>query len=170
MKWTVLLAVLCVMSTLLVSVEAGILHRWNRYWWRFKHPPSVSNSIVFEDCGTQYDVISISLSGCTAAPCLMQRGTNVAVNAEFNAHGASTDSVLKHDVNFILNGVKTQASITPTTCDGSVCPRQGANGLLFSANIYVNPNLPPIHGKLRWELRNSRGDMLLCYQVPVGVV
>uniref|UniRef100_A0A182Q6N8 MD-2-related lipid-recognition domain-containing protein n=1 Tax=Anopheles farauti TaxID=69004 RepID=A0A182Q6N8_9DIPT len=93
----------------------------------------------------------------------------VASSIIFEDCGASTDSVLKHEAYFILNSVKTKADITPTTCEGSVCPLQGKNGLLFSADIYVNAGLPPINGKLRWELRNNRGDMLLCYQLPVCI-
>uniref|UniRef100_A0AAG5CVQ8 MD-2-related lipid-recognition domain-containing protein n=1 Tax=Anopheles atroparvus TaxID=41427 RepID=A0AAG5CVQ8_ANOAO len=169
MKRTVLLVVLCVVFRA-ASVDGGILRWWNRNWWRFQYQPPVASSLVFEDCGTQYDVLSINLSSCLTAPCSMKRGAYVAVNAEFNPNGPTTDSVLKHDVHFNLNGVKTQASISPTTCEGSVCPRQGAHGLLFSANIYVNPSLPPINGKLRWELRNTSGDILLCYQVPVRIV
>uniref|UniRef100_A0A182PSN9 MD-2-related lipid-recognition domain-containing protein n=1 Tax=Anopheles epiroticus TaxID=199890 RepID=A0A182PSN9_9DIPT len=120
--------------------------------------------------GTKYHVLSIDLSSCATAPCTMHRGTNVTVRAEFSADGSSTDSVLKHETYFILNSVKTKAVITPTTCEGSVCPLQGTKGLLFSANVYVNADLPPINGKLRWELRNNQGDVLLCYQLPVCIV
>ncbi|XP_053670222.1 NPC intracellular cholesterol transporter 2 [Anopheles nili] len=168
MKWTVCIVALCVVLCA-SAVDGGILRWWNR-WLHFHRNPHNSSSIIFEDCGTKYDVISINLSSCSSAPCSMKRGTNVTVKAEFTSNGASTDSVLKHEAHFILNSVRTKAVITPTTCEGSVCPLQGAHGLLFSADIYVNASLPPINGKLRWELRNNWGDTLLCYQLPVCIV
>ncbi|XP_035894694.1 NPC intracellular cholesterol transporter 2 [Anopheles stephensi] len=168
MKWTgCIVAVVCCV-VLAGSVDGGVLHWWNR-WWKFYRHPFVSSSLIFEDCGTKYDVISINLSSCATAPCTMHRGANITVKAEFSSNGATTDSVLKHEAYFILNSVKTQAVITPTTCEGSVCPLQGTHGLLFSANVYVNADLPPINGKLRWELKNKYGDMLLCYQLPVCI-
>ncbi|XP_040156783.1 NPC intracellular cholesterol transporter 2 [Anopheles arabiensis] len=169
MKWTgCSFAVLCLMFLSSTLVDGGIIRWWDR-WWKFHRNSFVSSSLIFEDCGTKYDVISINLSSCATAPCTMHRGTNVKVKAEFSANGASTDSVLKHEAYFILNSVKTKAVITPTTCEGSVCPLQGTQGLLFSADIYVNADLPPINGKLRWELRNKWGDVLLCYQLPVCI-
>ncbi|XP_058060040.1 NPC intracellular cholesterol transporter 2 [Anopheles bellator] len=167
MKNVVWVCVMCVLLSL-TSLEAGPLRWWFR-WWQLQRNPPTSSSLIFEDCGTKYDVLSINLSSCSAAPCTMQRGTTVGVKAEFTANGASTDSILKHEAYFILNNVKTKATITPTTCEGSVCPLQGSAGLLFSADIYVNPSLPPITGKLRWELTNSKGDTLLCYQLPVCI-
>uniref|UniRef100_A0A182VYS3 MD-2-related lipid-recognition domain-containing protein n=1 Tax=Anopheles minimus TaxID=112268 RepID=A0A182VYS3_9DIPT len=167
MKSAGLIVVVCCLL-FACSVEGGVLGWWN-FWWKFQRHPFVSSSLVFEDCGTKYDVISINLSSCATAPCTMLRGANVTVKAEFSANGATTDSVLKHEAYFILNSVKTKAVITPTTCEGSVCPLQGTQGLLFSASIYVNADLPPINGKLRWELKNKWGDMLLCYQLPVCI-
>ncbi|XP_049535848.1 NPC intracellular cholesterol transporter 2 [Anopheles darlingi] len=170
MKLTVSVAlpVLCVLLGSGVTM-GGSLRWWFHRWWLLHRQTHTSASLIFEDCGTKYDVIAIHLSSCTSSPCTMKRGTNVTVNAEFTSNGASTDSVLKHEAHFVLNGVKTKATITPTTCDGAVCPLQGALGLLFSADIYVNPELPPINGKLRWELRNKLGDTLLCYQLPVCI-
>uniref|UniRef100_A0A182M268 MD-2-related lipid-recognition domain-containing protein n=1 Tax=Anopheles culicifacies TaxID=139723 RepID=A0A182M268_9DIPT len=142
MKWTgCIVAVCCLLFA--GSVEGGVLQWWNRLW-KFHRHPFVGSSLIFEDCGTKYHVISINLSSCATAPCTMHRDANVTVKAEFSSNGASTDSVLAHEAYFILNSVKTKAVITPTTCEGSVCPLQGTQGLLFSASIYVNADLPPV--------------------------
>ncbi|XP_062703442.1 NPC intracellular cholesterol transporter 2 isoform X2 [Aedes albopictus] len=119
--------------------------------------------------GTQYDVLSIRLSSCSSSPCTMPRGTNVTVNAEFTSNGSPTTPSLKHEAYYILNAIKTKATITPTTCEGVACPLQGDLGLRFSASIYVNPSLPALRGKLRWELTNDSKEVVLCYQIPISI-
>lgn len=51
---------------------------------------------------------------------------------------------MEHEAYFIINAVRTKATITPTKCEGTICPLQGTLGLLFSASIYVNPQLPAV--------------------------
>ncbi|XP_021694064.1 epididymal secretory protein E1 [Aedes aegypti] len=164
MKWTVGITIL--LAGLLGASGIGIpVQNWPllRYLYMLR------TGILFEDCGSQYDVLSIRLSSCSSSPCTMPRGSNVTVNAEFTSNGSPTTSTLKHEAYFILNAIKTKATITPTTCEGVACPLQSDLGLLFSASIYVNPTLPALRGKLRWELKNDSKEVVLCYQVPISI-
>ncbi|XP_062540104.1 NPC intracellular cholesterol transporter 2 [Armigeres subalbatus] len=165
MKWTV--GIILALCGLLGTSGIGIPAYSN--WPLLRYLYMIRNGVLFEDCGSQYDVLSIQLSSCSSSPCNMPRGTNVTVNAEFSPNGSTTTPSLLHEAYFILNAIKTKATITPTKCEGTVCPFQGDVGLKFSAEIYVSPSLPSLRGKLRWELMNDAKEVLLCYQIPISI-
>ncbi|XP_065074232.1 NPC intracellular cholesterol transporter 2 [Ochlerotatus camptorhynchus] len=168
MKWTV--GITIVFVGLLATGTSGIgIPSWSQNWPLLRYLFMLRTGILFEDCGSRYDVISIRLSSCSSTPCSMPRGMNVTVNAEFSSNGSPSMPSLMHEAFFILNAIKTKASITPTTCEGVACPLQGDIGLLFSASIYVSPSLPMLRGKLRWELKNDKKEILLCYQLPISI-
>ncbi|EDS36659.1 conserved hypothetical protein [Culex quinquefasciatus] len=146
----------------------GLPTPWQR-WPLLRQLYMARTGVAFEDCGSTYDVLSIEMSSCSSTPCTMVRGTHVTVNAEFTANGASTGSSMEHEAYFIINAVRTKATITPTKCEGTICPLQGTLGLLFSASIYVNPQLPALRGTLQWKLKNASNEALLCYKIPITI-
>ncbi|XP_058456668.1 uncharacterized protein LOC131434047 [Malaya genurostris] len=129
----------------------------------------IKTELPVEDCGAPHDIISVQLSSCSSSPCSLPRGTNVTVNAEFSSNGTTMSGSLKHEVYFILNSVKTKATVIPATCEGTYCPFQGEVGLRFTATLLVNSTLPMLRGSLQWELRNDSTDVMLCYKIQITV-
>ncbi|XP_058812951.1 NPC intracellular cholesterol transporter 2 [Topomyia yanbarensis] len=151
---------------LLAAQTSGVAltNRGQRWpWFRTK------SGLPVEDCGATYDILSVQFSSCSNIPCVMPRGTDVTVVAEFSATGASALPSLKHEVYFVLNYVKTKATVTPAACEGAYCPLQGDIGLRFTAALHVSSLLPALRGTLHWELRNDNKDVLLCYEILITI-
>ncbi|CAD7084327.1 unnamed protein product [Hermetia illucens] len=125
--------------------------------------------VLFQDCGSIYDILELSITGCVQTPCKLQLGALVAVNAEFNDYGEDVH-VLKHDAYWVLNAVNTKASVTPQACDGKSCPFRGDEGLAFTANLYINMTLPALRGTLFWEVYNESEERVMCYKVPISLM
>ncbi|XP_055587034.1 NPC intracellular cholesterol transporter 2-like [Uranotaenia lowii] len=138
-------------------------------WWRPRWPAlgDAARSLVFEDCGAYFDVQSIRISSCSTTPCTLFRGMTSTVTVEFRTNGSPPATALRHEAYFILNAIRTRATITPNVCDGTQCPLQSDQGLLFEAVIQVSHLLPALRGNLRWELKDEWNEVLLCYQVPI---
>ncbi|XP_037913334.1 uncharacterized protein LOC119652984 isoform X2 [Hermetia illucens] len=130
---------------------------------------SYKKSVWFNDCGSIYDILELSITGCVQTPCKLQLGALVAVNAEFNDYGEDVH-VLKHDAYWVLNAVNTKASVTPQACDGKSCPFRGDEGLAFTANLYINMTLPALRGTLFWEVYNESEERVMCYKVPISLM
>ncbi|KOB67714.1 Uncharacterized protein OBRU01_19289 [Operophtera brumata] len=102
---------------------------------------SVVSSVVFEDCGSAYDLYAVNIEGCgMRLPCYVTLGEEVPVNLEFRAE----------------------------QCDSVVCPVQ-TDGLTSFYSVMTVPANMALNqrGFLRWRIYNERGVRVLCYSVLV---
>ncbi|XP_011181036.1 uncharacterized protein LOC105211351 [Zeugodacus cucurbitae] len=126
-------------------------------------------TLPFEDCGSRYDVLYVSVSSCTKIPCQMVRGSNVTVKVIFDDNGDNT-SYLKHRVRWIFNAVKTNAVITPDPCDDKKrCLSDESDGKSYVAEVLVGNTLPNIRGTMMWIAENANNDEVICFKIPIIV-
>ncbi|XP_055523107.1 uncharacterized protein LOC129717271 [Wyeomyia smithii] len=151
---------------LLVQTSTTFLPpRWQRWpWEKVKHPVSKAE-LPIEDCGV-HDIISVQLSSCSSIPCSLPRGTDVTVDVKFN--GNEIASPMKQEVYYILNSVRTKATIIPETCEGVNCPLHVDNALQFIATLRVSSSLPTLRGTLHWELVNANQQAIVCYKLLIS--
>ncbi|XP_053698626.1 NPC intracellular cholesterol transporter 2 homolog a [Sabethes cyaneus] len=152
----------------LLTTSSAMFLATREPWFKAKQP-APRTGLPIEDCGLMHDIISVQLSSCSSIPCTLQRGTDVTVVVEFSANGASSLPSMKHEVYFILNFVKTKATIMPDTCDGIYCPLHVDNGLRFTATMHVSSSLPALRGTLHWELLNESKQAVLCYKLLISI-
>ncbi|XP_055617843.1 NPC intracellular cholesterol transporter 2 [Toxorhynchites rutilus septentrionalis] len=164
--FTILLGLLLTVQTLRFNFTSGGHNR--------SSPPANRRApklgLVFEDCGARFDVTAIWLSSCSSVPCVMPHNANVSVSVAFRTNGALITPTLRHEAYFIILAARIKATISPTTCEASLCPLvTGTDGMMFHASLHISPKLPTLLGKLRWELRNEANEVVLCYQLPVRI-
>ncbi|XP_039950823.1 NPC intracellular cholesterol transporter 2 [Bactrocera neohumeralis] len=126
-------------------------------------------TLPFEDCGSQYDVLYVSVSGCSAIPCQMTRGSTVTVKVIFDDNGENT-SYLRHNVRWIFNAIKTNAVITPDPCDDKKsCLLDESDGKSYLAEVFVSSTLPNIRGTMMWVAENASNAEVICFKIPIIV-
>uniref|UniRef100_A0A1A9VR05 MD-2-related lipid-recognition domain-containing protein n=1 Tax=Glossina austeni TaxID=7395 RepID=A0A1A9VR05_GLOAU len=126
-------------------------------------------SVPFEDCGSKYNIIFLSIFGCTKIPCLMQRNTNVTVNVLFSDEDNEA-SFLKHRVLWIFNAIKTEAGIDPDPCDNQKdCLRMDNGNKSYWALIHVDDNLPVLSGTMLWQVVDENDEKTICFKVPIAI-
>ncbi|XP_037955701.1 uncharacterized protein LOC119685487 [Teleopsis dalmanni] len=129
-----------------------------------------TQSLPFEDCGSQYDILYLDISCCSEIPCQMKRGTKPTVYVIFDDEGSNT-TLLKHQVRWVFNAIRTEASITPDPCDGNLeCLKNNNDGKSYWATINVNNTLPTISGSMIWEAADANNNNVICFKVPVVVI
>ncbi|XP_005180975.2 uncharacterized protein LOC101895135 [Musca domestica] len=129
----------------------------------------MSRSLPFEDCGSRYLILYLSISSCNTIPCVMYRGSTVQVNVLFDDDGTNT-TYLKHEVHWIFNAIKTYANISPDPCDGDhECISNETDGKTYYAVVHVNNTLPMVRGTMMWQAVNEYNQDVICFKVPVYI-
>ncbi|XP_061396909.1 NPC intracellular cholesterol transporter 2 [Musca vetustissima] len=129
----------------------------------------MARSLPFEDCGSRYLILYLSISSCNSIPCVMYRGTTVKVNVLFDDDGNNT-TYLKHEVRWIFNAIKTDAHISPDPCDGDhECISNDTDGKTYYAVVHVNNTLPMVRGTMMWQAENEYNQDVICFKVPVFI-
>uniref|UniRef100_A0A1I8P3H8 MD-2-related lipid-recognition domain-containing protein n=1 Tax=Stomoxys calcitrans TaxID=35570 RepID=A0A1I8P3H8_STOCA len=129
----------------------------------------MARSLPFQDCGSRYLILYLKISSCSEIPCTMYRGTTVHVDVIFDDDDNNT-TFLKHEVQWILNSIKTDAHITPDPCEGDEeCISTDNDGKSYWASVLVNSTLPTITGTMKWEAVNQYFQKVLCFKVPITI-
>uniref|UniRef100_A0A1A9X192 MD-2-related lipid-recognition domain-containing protein n=1 Tax=Glossina brevipalpis TaxID=37001 RepID=A0A1A9X192_9MUSC len=128
------------------------------------------DSVPFEDCGSKYNIIFLSVSCCNKIPCLMQRGTNAMVKVSFSDEDDNA-SFLKHRVLWIFNAIKTEADITPDPCENQKgCINMNNGSKSYWALIHVDNALPILSGTMLWQVVDENNQQTICFKVPIAII
>ncbi|XP_047536997.1 uncharacterized protein LOC125070997 [Vanessa atalanta] len=124
-------------------------------------------SVVFEDCGSAYDLKSVNIEGCgLRLPCYVTLGEEIPVNVEFYADFVSRQ--LDQDVTININFIHARTSVTPEPCETVMCPVQTDAVTSFTSVMSVPTNMAlNQRGFLQWRVYNENGMQVLCYYVIV---
>ncbi|XP_026314919.1 uncharacterized protein LOC113226498 isoform X2 [Hyposmocoma kahamanoa] len=128
---------------------------------------SVSASVIFEDCGSAYQLRDVRIEGCNMRlPCYVTLGEKVPVRLEFFFFFASLN--LDQDVVININHLNIRADVTPDPCDAVSCPVRTNAWSSFTSVMSV-PSQMALNqrGFLRWRVYNERGTLVICYSVLV---
>lgn len=132
---------------------------------------SCTRAVDFEDCGSEYDALTINIDGCTTVPCNVVAGSSTTVTSSFKADFES--NVLYQEVYLRLNGINIDVEATPAPCTAgseTVCPVKAGAVNQYSAVVRFSSDLPPVAGSLYWKLNNSDGSNVICYKVAVRIL
>ncbi|XP_017465645.1 PREDICTED: uncharacterized protein LOC108358701 [Rhagoletis zephyria] len=120
--------------------------------------------------GSHYDLLYVSVSSCSTIPCPMSRGSTVTVKVIFDDNEEDV-AFLKHKVRWIFNAVKTDAAITPESCDDNDnCLIDESDGKSYIAEVFVNKTLPNIRGTMTWMAVNQNNLEVICFKIPVVIM
>ncbi|XP_039757466.1 uncharacterized protein LOC120631872 [Pararge aegeria] len=124
-------------------------------------------SVVFEDCGSAYDLHTVNIKGCgMRLPCFVTLGDRIPVNVRFFADFVS--SQLDQDVTIQINFVQSRTPVTPEPCETVMCPVRTDAETSFTSVMSVPTNMAlNQRGYLQWRVYNEMGKRVLCYQVMV---
>ncbi|XP_022121330.1 uncharacterized protein LOC110997471 isoform X1 [Pieris rapae] len=124
-------------------------------------------SVIFEDCGSEYDLVTVNIDGCGhSPPCYVTLGDKIPVNVRFYADFASLQ--LDQDVIIKLNFVNARTPVTPEPCDILLCPVQTDALTSFTSVMSVPTNMAlNQRGYLQWRVYNEQNRVVLCYSVLV---
>lgn len=130
-----------------------------------------TKAVEYEDCGSEYDALSITIDGCSSAPCNIVIGSSTNVISTFIA--GSESNALYQNVYLRLNGINLAVNATPAPCaagSDTVCPVRAGNFNRYSAVVNFAADLPPVAGSLYWTLTDNVGITVICYKVSVRIV
>ncbi|XP_047994338.1 uncharacterized protein LOC125232635 [Leguminivora glycinivorella] len=124
-------------------------------------------SVIFEDCGSAYELDEVNIHGCgMRLPCVVTLGENVPVNVKFYAGFSSTQ--LDQDVVININLINLRTNVTPEPCVTVHCPVRTNAVTSFTSVMTVPTNMAlNQRGYLRWRVYNEQGRQVLCYAVMV---
>ncbi|XP_023935836.2 uncharacterized protein LOC112044269 [Bicyclus anynana] len=124
-------------------------------------------SVVFEDCGSAYDLQTVNIQGCgMRMPCFVTLGDRIPVNVRFHADFVSRQ--LDQDVIIQINFVHARTPVTPEPCETVMCPVRTDAETSFTSVMSVPTNMAlNQRGYLQWRVYNEVGQRVLCYQVMV---
>ncbi|XP_069360893.1 uncharacterized protein [Maniola hyperantus] len=98
-------------------------------------------SVLFEDCGSAYDLHTVNIQGCgMRLPCFVTLGDRIPVNVRFLAEPCET----------VMCPVRTDAETSFTSV------------MSVPTNMALNQR-----GYLQWHVYNEMGQRVLCYRVMV---
>ncbi|CAB3245765.1 unnamed protein product [Arctia plantaginis] len=130
---------------------------------------AVSASVLFQDCGSAYDLRTVNIEGCTMRPpCYVTVGEDVKVNLQFSAGGYFMSRNLDQNVVIDINHLYLPTNVTPERCEIENCPVEMGAFTSFTSIMSV-PTRVQLNqrGFLRWRIRNEEGRLVLCYTVLV---
>ncbi|XP_045776378.1 uncharacterized protein LOC123874876 [Maniola jurtina] len=124
-------------------------------------------SVLFEDCGSAYDLHTVNIQGCgMRVPCFVTLGDRIPVNVRFLADFVSRQ--LDQDVTIQINFVHARTPVTPEPCETVMCPVRTDAETSFTSVMSVPTNMAlNQRGYLQWHVYNEMGQRVLCYRVMV---
>ncbi|XP_041969566.1 uncharacterized protein LOC121726320 [Aricia agestis] len=126
-----------------------------------------ASPVIFEDCGSAYDLFIVNIAGCGAAvPCYVTLGEQIPVNVMFYADFVSRQ--LDQDVTININYIHARTPVTPEPCETVMCPVQSDAITSFTSVMSVPTDMAlNQRGYLQWRVYNEAGRQVLCYSVLV---
>ncbi|XP_026743120.1 uncharacterized protein LOC113504839 [Trichoplusia ni] len=128
---------------------------------------TVSSSVIFEDCGSAYELKAVNIDGCgKKLPCYVTLGEDVPVSLDFYADFVSRN--LDQDVVININHINLRTQVSPERCEIYDCPVTTDTVTSFTSVMSVPTSIAlNQRGYLRWRIENEFGNQVLCYSVLV---
>lgn len=125
------------------------------------------------DCGSAVgNFTKLTISSCTGSEsvCPLKRNTNVTLEIIFTT--TVVDSSVKADVHGIIQGVPIPWNIpSPDACvnSGLTCPLQPGQQYHYTKTFLILNAYPKMSLLVKWELKNQRGEDIICASIPVKI-
>ncbi|KAL5008052.1 hypothetical protein ScPMuIL_013633 [Solemya velum] len=124
--------------------------------------------VQFKDCGSVGATINwIDINTCTSEPCPLPRNKNITVDVNFAAK--EDVSSANNKVYGIIGGVPIAFPVQPDACKDMPCPITSGQTVSYKNEIHVLSSYPKIRVVVQWEVVDSSGNMVFCFQVPAQI-
>ncbi|CAH2045309.1 unnamed protein product, partial [Iphiclides podalirius] len=127
---------------------------------------SATASVIFEDCGSAYDLHRVNILGCgMRLPCYITLGDSVPVTMEFYADFVSRQ--LDQDVTININFISSRTHVTPDPCATVHCPVNSDEVTSFTSVMSVPTNVAVNQrGFLQWRVYNEHNRLFVSRHPP----
>ncbi|XP_044265689.1 NPC intracellular cholesterol transporter 2-like isoform X2 [Tribolium madens] len=130
-----------------------------------------AHSIDILECGSYWTYENVTIENCSDedTSCPLTIGTNTSISFVLNTGLIDISGNIINDVAFYINGnMKFALSVTPDDpCDILKCPLEINYKAVFSAQIFVSPQYPPLSARVKWIMKTEKDDQLMCFSFPV---
>ncbi|TGZ66310.1 hypothetical protein CRM22_005394 [Opisthorchis felineus] len=125
--------------------------------------------VTYEDCGSTLTVKSVSVEPCSTTPCVLKRGGSATISIVFQADvtaGIPGDAAVQGikwgiPFSFGLNDPQICGDVQPS------CPLQSGQWYTYTKTISISSWYPAVYGTVRWRLKNTNGESMVCVEIPV---
>lgn len=130
--------------------------------------------VTFKDCGkdaAKGAVKGIKITNCAAAGvCTLVKGTNVTVTVDFKAPLDAAKATTA--VHGIIGGIPVPFPLPGadacTGC-GLTCPLKKGTSYEYHKVIEVKNVYPSVRLVVKWEVEDSKGNQVFCFEVPAEI-
>ncbi|XP_067007819.2 NPC intracellular cholesterol transporter 2 [Anabrus simplex] len=122
-------------------------------------------ALPFQDCGSQYRLISVDIPTCPTAPCTLTLGDRVNISTNFLADFKS--STVSLDAYYVISTIQIPVAVAYDPCSQSSCSVEQGETKQYGVSIDVENFLPPLDGDLVVQLFNENSRKIVCYILTV---
>ncbi|GAA55374.1 Niemann-Pick C2 protein [Clonorchis sinensis] len=124
--------------------------------------------VAYEDCGSKLTVNSVSVDPCPTTPCVLKRGGSATMSIVFQGSenaglpGDAEVQGIKWGMNFPfeLDAAQICEDIRPS------CPLRSGRWYTYTKTVSIASWYPAVSGTIRWRLKNTNGDSMVCVEFP----
>ncbi|KAM9293935.1 NPC intracellular cholesterol transporter 2 [Gastrophryne carolinensis] len=134
-------------------------------------PIVFSEPLHYKDCGGKVGkLLEVDVSPCSKQPCPLVKGQNYTINVTFTSDEATPSCKAK--VYGLLVGVPVPFPLPePDGCkSGLSCPLQAGQTYTYLTKLPIKSEYPDMKLTVRWELLDTDGNNLFCWDIPVMIV
>lgn len=136
-----------------------------------RFPHSRIRKTPWTDCGSSNLVINdVQVEGCSAAPCLLVKETNVSISITFTPKQAFSD--LTNKLYGIIGGFPAPFPLPEAdVCKlGVTCPMTGGSQYVQVIDLWIQSSWPNIQVIGEWKIDDpSSGNAEGCFTVPLKI-
>ncbi|XP_022334590.1 NPC intracellular cholesterol transporter 2-like [Crassostrea virginica] len=130
----------------------------------------VSSGPLFKTCDSLNNVKSATVTGCSVAPCTLEKGKNATFKVVFTADKEATQ--LKAVVHGIIGGVPlpfNPPNVDGCTDSGITCPVGAGKTYTYTNSIPVLKTYPSLRLVVKYELKNEKDQPIFCVMLPAQI-
>ncbi|KER22625.1 ML domain protein [Opisthorchis viverrini] len=124
--------------------------------------------VAYTDCGSKLTVNSVSVEPCPTTPCALKRGGSATIRIVFRTDknpelpGDAQVQGIKWGFTFPFELDSTQIceDIRPR------CPLRSQRRYTYTKTVLIASWYPAVYGTVRWRLKNTNGDSMVCIEFP----
>ncbi|XP_058792524.1 NPC intracellular cholesterol transporter 2 homolog a [Phymastichus coffea] len=132
-------------------------------------------AVEFKDCGStsgQFDKVEVSNCDLSSPACILQKGTDASIGLHFTPNKAT--SRVTAVVHGIIEDIDVPFPIpNAEACfdnhSGVTCPLPAGTGTSYHATLPVLTKYPTVSVVVKWELKDEKGDNIVCVEIPVSL-
>ena len=135
----------------------------------------VTDNIVWKDCGSKAATIksvTVDSSDCSTKGCTLHKGKNYTVMVNFMMTETTNEANAK--AWGILDGVAVPYPLpNPDACKGNngiTCPLEENKKMTYKATLPVLKEFPSVKVIVKWNLSDSKSNVIWCFETPISVV